>query len=153
MGNFPCIIYIQSQSKFIFFNCRGGDLKHRIEEKIIKNRFFPEELILNWCFQLCSALKYLKGLRMMHRDIKPANIFLNAFDVPKVCTFHRITFISIVSFTLSAWRLWILQNIGQFTGLGKFKLWHSAIHGPGGSSISCVCRFIDKQKIMIFVDP
>ena len=52
----------------------GGDLSDAIRQQ--KGVLFPEPTIINWTKQLCSALAYIHGKRILHRDIKAQNVFL-----------------------------------------------------------------------------
>ncbi|XP_033608128.1 uncharacterized protein LOC111866412 isoform X2 [Cryptotermes secundus] len=56
--------------------CEGGDLYTKIREYAQKERYFSEDIILNWFVQLCLALKHVHDLKILHRDIKSQNIFL-----------------------------------------------------------------------------
>eukprot|EP01022_Parablepharisma_sp_SALTPOND_P019674 TRINITY_DN3403_c0_g1_i1.p2 TRINITY_DN3403_c0_g1~~TRINITY_DN3403_c0_g1_i1.p2 ORF type:complete len:489 (-),score=57.36 TRINITY_DN3403_c0_g1_i1:179-1645(-) len=52
----------------------AGDLQKRI--KANKGKLFPESHILDWFFQICSAVKHVHSMKILHRDIKVQNIFL-----------------------------------------------------------------------------
>ena len=56
--------------------------KYKNDEK-----FFEEKRLLNWLFQLCLSLLYLKENEIIHRDIKPSNIFLLKDDTIKLADF------------------------------------------------------------------
>ena len=56
--------------------CDGGDLQQKAEEQEDKEKCFDETDLIYWLMQICFALKYLHGKKIVHRDIKPSNIFL-----------------------------------------------------------------------------
>ena len=56
--------------------CDGGDLQQKAEEIEDKESYFEETDLIHWLMQICFALKYLHGKKIVHRDIKPSNIFL-----------------------------------------------------------------------------
>jgi NIMA (never in mitosis gene a)-related kinase len=56
--------------------CEVGDLSYHIQRKIKKGEFFSETQIFNWFIQICLALEYVHGRRVIHRDLKAKNIFL-----------------------------------------------------------------------------
>ena len=43
--------------------------------------------IFNWFVQICLALEYVHGRRVIHRDIKTQNIFLTGNNTIKVGDF------------------------------------------------------------------
>ena len=55
--------------------CEEGDLAGHIDKLKKRKMNFPEDLILNWLFQLCVALKFIHSKKILHRDIKTQNIF------------------------------------------------------------------------------
>ena len=56
--------------------CDNGDLQQKAEEQEDNRRYFEETDLIYWLMQICFALKYLHGKKIVHRDIKPSNIFL-----------------------------------------------------------------------------
>ena len=65
----------------------NGDLNKLILEYKDSSKYFEEKRLLNWLFQLCLALSYLKENEIIHRDIKPSNIFLMQDDTIKLGDF------------------------------------------------------------------
>ena len=65
----------------------NGDLNKLITEYKDSSKYFEEKRLLNWLFQLCLALIYLKENEIIHRDIKPSNIFLMQDDTIKLGDF------------------------------------------------------------------
>ena len=65
----------------------NGDLNKLILEYRDSSKYFEEKRLLNWLFQLCLALSYLKENEIIHRDIKPSNIFLMQDDTIKLGDF------------------------------------------------------------------
>ncbi|KAF6020418.1 NEK1 [Bugula neritina] len=65
--------------------CESGDLEKKINAQ--QSVPFPEEQVWDWFIQLCLAIKYLHGKRVMHRDLKPNNIFLTKDNTLKVGDF------------------------------------------------------------------
>lgn len=53
--------------------CTGGDLR-KVISKIDNQCGLPEKDLRNILHDICQALIYLHGLRIIHRDIKPENI-------------------------------------------------------------------------------
>ncbi|MCL2151790.1 MAG: serine/threonine-protein kinase [Oscillospiraceae bacterium] len=51
---------------------------HSLEDLLKEGRRFPQQQVIHWARQLCSALVYLHGQTppVLHSDIKPANIML-----------------------------------------------------------------------------
>ena len=54
----------------------GGDLSDYIAKTKRNRRKISEHVVLKWFVQLCSALKYIHGRKILHRDLKTQNIFL-----------------------------------------------------------------------------
>jgi len=67
--------------------CECGDLASHIKEKKKKGETFTEEEILNWFIQICIALEYIHGRKILHRDIKSQNIFLTTNNTVKLGDF------------------------------------------------------------------
>ena len=65
----------------------NGDLNQLITEYKDDDKIFSQDRLLNWLFQLCLALLYLKENEIIHRDIKPSNIFLMQDDTIKLGDF------------------------------------------------------------------
>lgn len=47
-----------------------GDLAYHVKKKRAKNEFFSETEIMNWFLQICMALEYVHGRKILHRDLK-----------------------------------------------------------------------------------
>lgn len=58
----------------------GGDVDQRIKTAVRSRRSFPEQTVLRWTGQTCSALAYIHSLGILHRDVKPTNLFLTSAD-------------------------------------------------------------------------
>ena len=54
----------------------GGDLSNYIANTKRSRGTISEQTVLKWFVQLCSALKYIHGRKILHRDLKTQNIFL-----------------------------------------------------------------------------
>ena len=65
----------------------NGDLNQLINKYKDDEKFFEEKRLLNWLFQICLSLLYLKENEIIHRDIKPSNIFLLKDDTIKLADF------------------------------------------------------------------
>ena len=65
----------------------GGDLSKKILEQRKKDKFFPEEQILDWFTQICLAIKHIHDKKILHRDIKSQNIFLTKNNIVKLGAF------------------------------------------------------------------
>ena len=65
----------------------NGDLNQLITEYKDDDKIISQDRLLNWLFQLCLALLYLKENEIIHRDIKPSNIFLMQDDTIKLGDF------------------------------------------------------------------
>jgi calcium-dependent protein kinase len=50
--------------------CEGGELFDRIK----KAKFFSEEMVAKYMFQIISAVLYCHNRKVAHRDLKPENI-------------------------------------------------------------------------------
>ena len=55
----------------------GGDLGRAISQAATAGAPFQEAQVIDWFVQLCLALSYAHGRKVLHRDIKPQNIFLS----------------------------------------------------------------------------
>ncbi|OWF48760.1 Serine/threonine-protein kinase Nek4 [Mizuhopecten yessoensis] len=54
--------------------CDGGDLSQYLEAR--KNKPLQENRIVEWFKEICCALSYLHGRKIIHRDMKTQNVFL-----------------------------------------------------------------------------
>uniref|UniRef100_A0A7S0EUZ3 non-specific serine/threonine protein kinase n=1 Tax=Hanusia phi TaxID=3032 RepID=A0A7S0EUZ3_9CRYP len=54
-----------------------GDLFSRLEKAHKEQRHIPEDVIRKWLHQLCKALDYIAGKRIIHRDVKLANVLID----------------------------------------------------------------------------
>lgn len=50
--------------------CEVGDLSYHLKRKTNKDETFTETEIFNWFIQICLALEYVHGRRVIHRDLK-----------------------------------------------------------------------------------
>lgn len=50
--------------------CEVGELAFHINKKKQKGEVFEESEIFQWMVQICLALDYVHGKRVIHRDIK-----------------------------------------------------------------------------------
>eukprot|EP00658_Telonema_sp_P-2_P063921 TRINITY_DN5276_c0_g1_i16.p1 TRINITY_DN5276_c0_g1~~TRINITY_DN5276_c0_g1_i16.p1 ORF type:complete len:500 (+),score=77.07 TRINITY_DN5276_c0_g1_i16:110-1609(+) len=65
----------------------GGSLQRQWKKAQEAGIHFSEKQILHWCAQICSALKYVHGMKIMHRDLKLANIMLTKQNIVKIADF------------------------------------------------------------------
>ena len=64
-----------------------GDLNYHIRRKEKKGEFFTEDEIFSWFVQICLALEYVHGRKVLHRDLKCSNIFLTGNNTVKLGDF------------------------------------------------------------------
>lgn len=62
----------------------GGDLYTKLREHREKKDPLTEQQTVRWYIQICMALQYLHGKRILHRDLKTQNIFLTKTNMIKV---------------------------------------------------------------------
>ena len=62
----------------------AGDLKRQLRKARERALRFEERVIWKYFAQVCDALAYLHGRRILHRDLKPANVFLTLQGQVKV---------------------------------------------------------------------
>jgi len=67
--------------------CECGDLASAIKDWKKEGGTFSEEEILNWFIQICIALEYIHGRKILHWDIKSQNIFLTSNGTVKLGDF------------------------------------------------------------------
>nr|XP_029714683.1 ovarian-specific serine/threonine-protein kinase Lok isoform X2 [Aedes albopictus] len=78
----PCVIKMhdivnKADSVFMVLEfMKGGDLLNRI----IQNKYLPEQNAKLFFLQMCHAVKYLHAKDITHRDLKPDNILLENDD-------------------------------------------------------------------------
>jgi NIMA (never in mitosis gene a)-related kinase len=65
----------------------GGDMYTKIAKQKKLGKGFPEIQILDWFVQICLALKYVHGKKILHRDLKTQNIFLTGKGEIKIGDF------------------------------------------------------------------
>ncbi|MBN1318212.1 MAG: serine/threonine protein kinase [Anaerolineales bacterium] len=70
----------------------GHDLKEIMDATRREGLRLPEERILEWADQLCSALEYMHRLEppVLHRDIKPGNVKLTPGGLLKLVDFGLV---------------------------------------------------------------
>jgi Tol biopolymer transport system component len=100
--NLPRVIdhfTLPAQGQYLVMDFIDGD---NLEQILVKNAApLPEDLVLSWLQQICSALTYLHAQQppVIHRDIKPANIkvtpqgqvYLVDFGIAKIFDAHLRT--------------------------------------------------------------
>jgi len=80
--------YFTSEQLIIIMEyCEVGDLTYHIKRKIKNKEFFEESEIFIWFIQICLALEYVHGRRIIHRDLKAQNIFLTGNNTIKLGDF------------------------------------------------------------------
>ena len=67
--------------------CEVGDLTYHIKRKTKNKESFSESQIFGFFIQICLALEYVHGRRIIHRDLKAQNIFLTGNDTVKLGDF------------------------------------------------------------------
>ena len=60
--------------------CENGDLLDKIKKNEKEQTNFTEAEIMDFCIQMCFALKHIHSKRIIHRDMKPSNILINGKD-------------------------------------------------------------------------
>jgi NIMA (never in mitosis gene a)-related kinase len=78
---------VKVSQKSSLFLLPVGDLAYHVKKKRAKNEFFSETEIMNWFLQICMALEYVHGRKILHRDLKSQNIFLTANNTIKLGDF------------------------------------------------------------------
>lgn len=64
-----------------------GDLSFHIKRRQQNGERFTETEIFNWFVQLCLALDYIHGRKVLHRDLKTQNVFLTGNNTVKLGDF------------------------------------------------------------------
>lgn len=70
--------------------CSGGDLGDKLRER---GRSIAEPEVLDWMWQICSAVDCMHSQRICHRDIKPARFMCAEGGVLKLTDFDVATFL------------------------------------------------------------
>lgn len=63
--------FINNETIITMEFCDGGNLNQRLEYEN------PDELKLDWIYQLLNAMSYLHSKKIVHRDLKPENVLLS----------------------------------------------------------------------------
>ena len=66
----------------------GGDVQIQLDEHKEKKEYFDGNILLNWFTQICFALLFIHGKKIIHRNIKPSNIFLMKQNFVKLGDFE-----------------------------------------------------------------
>ena len=77
----------QNNLTIIMEYCEVGDLGYHIKRKIQQGQTFTEQEVFHWFIQICMALEYVHGRKIIHRDIKTQNVFLTGGKTIKVGDF------------------------------------------------------------------
>jgi NIMA (never in mitosis gene a)-related kinase len=62
--------FCESKFKTSFILILVGDLAYHVKKKRAKSETFSETEIMNWFLQICMALEYVHGRKILHRDLK-----------------------------------------------------------------------------------
>lgn len=76
-----------SNINLIIEYANGGDLHDKLNQQINGNKYFEENILINWLMQISLGLSYLHKKIIIHRDIKPENILLLKNGLIKICDF------------------------------------------------------------------
>ena len=61
-------------------HCVEGDLRSQLLKKNYDNQKFDVAQVIDWAYQIASALKYCHDRTVIHRDLKVNNRTLNTFS-------------------------------------------------------------------------
>lgn len=69
--------FLTGSSLYIIMECATkGDLSRHVQNHRDMEDLFAEATVMAVFAQVCAALRYIHGCKIMHRDLKPANLFV-----------------------------------------------------------------------------
>jgi serine/threonine protein kinase len=101
-----------------------GDLYQIVKEQKKTQKYFEEDVVMNWFVQSCLGLQHIHSQKILHRDIKTKVFYVKMIVYTNI---FPLEYISNCRWNCKDWRFWNIENISQYRSC-KFSCWSALLH-------------------------